>query len=160
MAASSKSNDYVHIIVKEIAPKEFKIKTLEGWESAFDKYELANLKEYKDFKPDILIYQSGENTPPALAIEKDYPLYVKHLIDYIGAPKSIIISEFWPEPVKYQMMKSLAKENNYEFADISKVMYQKGAMAVEQYGNTPVGMHPSDKGMQLIADEVLKHIKN
>lgn len=57
------------------------------------------------------------------------------------------------------MMNSLVRENGYEFADISKAMFQDGATAVKFYDNNAVGMYPSDKIMQLIADEVLKHMR-
>jgi hypothetical protein len=159
MAASSENNDYVHITVSKLDNPRFQVINLGDFEYKYNTMDLSFFKAYKDARPFIMVYQAGENVEPSTFEKYKYTEHLKKLIEYIKPQHVVIISEFWPEPIKYQAMLKFTKENSYLFVDISKVMFVEGATAKGLYDNSTVALHPSDKGMELISDELFKVLK-
>ncbi|MGL5846238.1 MAG: SGNH/GDSL hydrolase family protein [Aeromonas veronii] len=159
MAASSEDNDFVHKTVEKLKNPRFQVINLGEFEYRYSAMDLSFLRPYKNAKPFVLVYQAGENVDPNKIDELKYTEHVQSLIKYINPKHVIIISEFWPDPHKFQTMLAFTKANGYSYVDISKVMFIDGATAKGKYKNDAVALHPSDKGMELISDELLKTIQ-
>ncbi|WP_324016110.1 SGNH/GDSL hydrolase family protein [Aeromonas hydrophila] len=159
MAASSESNDYVHKTVSKLNSPKFQVVNLGDFEYKYNTMDLSFFKKYKDSQPFIMVYQAGENVDPSTLEKYKYTEHLKKLIHYINPHHVVIISEFWPDPIKFQMMQTFTKENGYSYVDISKIMFMEGATAKGMYENDAVALHPSDKGMELISEELFKVLK-
>lgn len=163
MAASAAGKDYLHIITKKLKalnPQvEIKVIFDVDFEQNYWKYDFAKLKIYADFKPDLVIMRIAENTEMKYLYnyEGSYDSYITNLTSKANA-KVICTTSFW----KYfgeagNLIKKVANNRGYIIADLEPLWADKSNTAYQLFSNEGVGSHPSDKGMQAIADCISKN---
>jgi hypothetical protein len=162
MAASAPEKDFVHLLTARLKSANdstaVTIKNIGEFEFYFDSYDIeANLKKYRDAKPDILIIKIGES----VTRNSDAALFEQRYIDLLNyfksnnpnikilAAGSIYVHAELPNRVmsKYSPYVSLS----YLEFDRENFAYRSPSVAIQA--------HPSDKGMQSITDSVWGALK-
>ena len=165
MAASCREKDYVHVLAAMMREKYGDVCTciaqLAEWERSYtsetvlqEKYAAA-----KDFSAEIIVVRIGENMPKGSAPEcKPYfDAMIKYFITD-DTKKIIITDSFWRNDARDTMIREIAEENGYEFCKISDLEGDPAAMAIGQYEHRGVSVHPSDFGMEMIAQRIFEKI--
>lgn len=168
MAASSKDNDYVHILIKRIKEtlpdSQFCICQVAEWERNYKngKSSYYRIEGARDFDADIIITRFIENCPKS---EFDADVFKKEyadLLDYLNKSqkaKFIITTGFWKHPGDAMIME-YAKENGLTciyMGDLGELDEMKAVGLFEHLG---VASHPGDLGMKNIADRIFNALKN
>lgn len=163
MAASRAENDYLHIISKKLRALnpnvEIKVLFAVDFEQSFWKYDYTKLKTYADFQPDLIIMRIAENTnlEYVWSYENNYAQYLTELTAKTNA-KVICTTSFWKHFGEVSTrIKSVAKNRGYIIADLEPYWADKSYTAYKFFSDSGVGSHPSDKGMQAIADCISKN---
>lgn len=167
MAASSKENDYVHRIVKQLEKfgkrVSYCICQVSVWETKYkngseilDTYKLA-----RDFGADVIIMRCIENCPgtdfDGNIFEKEY----KNLISYLNSndAKIIVTTGFWHHPGDNNV-KSVANSLKAPCICLGDLGEDDKMMAKGLFEHEGVAMHPGDLGMENIAERIFNAIKN
>ena len=170
MAASSLDKDYSHLLVAALADKNGKkpealIGSLYEFEKQYTNYDAAaKLKRYTDFNAGLVIVAIGENVTVAKAADqaafKAGLVKVLSLLRNDGHATVFVRSCFWANAVKDRLLKQAADETGCRFVDIGALGKDESnyARSERTWASAGVGMHPGDKGMQAIADALLKAI--
>lgn len=166
MAASSKDNDFVHLLMKKVHDSgfkaEYKIAWAVAWERAYwDAVHLVAFKEFLNFKPDIIVVKIGENSSPDKNDEYPYGYYYKKLLDYINPDrksKIIICTGFWKRGVIDDAVRKIANERGFPLVELNHLDIDD-MKAYDTYGNSAPAAHPGDRGMMAIADEIFLKIE-
>ena len=165
MAASKRENDYVHVVIKGLEEKfgkvNYCIANCGKWElNYYNDDLLPQWKVARDFQADIVIMRLGENIWNAVDKLKEEPLaphYAK-LIDYLASnPKAkvIVTGLFWEGGEIEKAIESVAMEKGYAFVRLTDLSASQENMAIGQFWHEGVSVHPSDLGMQRIAERIL-----
>ena len=102
-----------------------------------------------------------ENVPKDSDMENFERCY-NNLIDHI-CPKGsqpIFTSTVWKSDVKNALTQKIAEERNAPVVDLLEIGRNDDMMAIGLFEHHGVSIHPGDKGMQYIADEIYKVLKN
>lgn len=161
MAASAPENDYVHrlyAMLRESGKDVYMcIRQAAYWERNFrNKDCLSAFDGERDFGADIVIFRLCENVP-----EQDFPYLkdaIKDFIEYI-TPKgssAILTTSFWKKQGRDQALHGAASELGYPVVDIACT--EDKMMALGQFEHTGVSAHPSDYGMEMIANKIFECI--
>ena len=163
MAASAEDKDYVHRLYAKLCEAGIdvymRIRQCAFWERNYRKDDiLSNYDDEHNFKADIVVFRLGENV-----LEEDLPYFkdaLEKFIDYIT-----------PENGKVIFLTCFFKMDKLD-ADIRAVAKQRGDvcleacfssdetnMALGQFWHEGVSIHPSDKGMEAIADLIFSALK-
>jgi hypothetical protein len=159
MAATAASQDYVHLLTARFQQVNSKCivqaKNIAAFETNYDTYDFdAELKSYRDSKPDLLILRIGENVPTSfdsVAFAKQYRALIAYM--QAGNPQLRILAagSFWPDHnyinavmSRYTPFISLAVLGT----DRSNYSYDRPSLA------DAVQQHPGDKGMKAISDMI------
>lgn len=168
MAASEQKKDFVHLLENKLQArdpnvivKSFNIaNTFEKHYWDFDQTKLRAL--VGDYQPNIIIVRLGENIPvnmlPKESLEKGLVALVKFFAPDTKA-KVFITNTFWENKPVSAIIKKTARAQNWHLVDLSKMGKRADAMALRQYTNKSVGMHPSDLGMAMIAEKIWDKIQ-
>lgn len=161
MAASCAENDYVHLTVNNLAKKykyvNYAILDVTEWEKncmagvSLDKYNDA-----RDFNADIIIMQIGENIVFDDFNEGVFKSAYIHFADFLNKStnaKFILTSCFWRNTVD-DCIKKIAEKRRYPFVYLGNYGDDGNQMAIGEFENSNVAMHPSDKGMNSIANDI------
>ncbi len=187
MAASVQDNDYYHRIVNglsditDISEGQYEGTRLKGinslaynyyeWElNSHDRGETYSLiDKYLLPEVDLVTVQLSENVYDFSTFELDYIGLINHIKKSCPKSQIILIDDFW-DSAKSDLKKSVAEKTHVDFIDLldirGKSEYQLGTGAIiydadrKSYVNEHdgVGMHPNDKGMEVIAERVLERI--
>ena len=169
MAASAREKDYVHVLLESLATPsgsrpEAKIANIADFERRYDTYDLdAGLKEYLDFKPDIVVVAIGENVP-ALVSERaktGFKAGFTKLLTALknrGRPAIFVRSCFWTNRAKDDIMRESCTAAGAVFVDISGLGKDESnyARSERKFAHAGVAAHPGDKGMKAMADALRK----
>lgn len=171
MAASTVSNDYVHLVVRGLErvyrqKVEAHVLNIAEFERNFKDYDLAGgLANEIAFEPDLVVLAIGENVP-ALTKKEDAAEYGKafgrliHLFqhDRKRPPTILVRGVFWSNPVKDGQMKAAAARTGATFikCDISG---EEGMTAKGLFEHPGVQGHPGDNGMREIARRILNALR-
>lgn len=169
MAASCKEKDYVHQVVEMIRDKygdiSYCIAQAAKWEKEYWKGIEAYKEEYKSaqvFKADLVIIRIGENISHKKNEEIDCKKYFDEMIRFFieGNPnvKVIVTDCFWRYDKLDKMIKEIAAERGYCYCRINDLEKNPTTMALGEYEHEGVAVHPSDFGMQCIAERIMKKI--
>jgi len=164
MAASSAEKDYVHLCKKEILKKypNAVFCTVQGssWERSyrgcdFDEY----FKEAKDFDPDVIICLISENITNEdfetdVFIEQFHNFH-NYLSGNNKSTKIIVASNFFNNEEKSEAIKQYAEKYNASFVYVSDLIKDKENLA-KGYEHEGIQIHPGDKGMEIIAERIMK----
>lgn len=162
MAASSKENDYVHVLWKKLKAKygdmPLCIAKAGFFERNFPKADEILPKHYKpaqDFKAKWIVISFVDNVKPKMAKEhsfiKEYEKFVK-FVNPDGKAKLIITTGWYPEKSLNNDLIEFAKRNNITIVDIGKIYHQEGMKATGLWKHAGVASHPSDKGMKALGE--------
>ena len=165
MAASSEENDYVHKLIGKIDIEyknyfrvNYGLKNIANWEMDFsvepNALEINNI--------DLLIVRLGENVNEEYAINNNYYEELDKLIKIfkVNKTKIIITDNYWPSVYKDNIQKEVALNNNYYFVQINDLYSYPENSAYGQFEHYGVATHPSDIGMEKIAERIFICIKN
>lgn len=167
MAASSKENDYVHLVVKELDKKFGKVDycIAQGamWEWEY-KTSDAVMNEYysaaKSFDADIIIIRIGENITAQKHLEVNCKPHFAKAVDFLvgkNAKKVIITDMFW-YAIYNDCFKEVCEEKGYTFCHLTDLENDERTMAKGLFEHQGVASHPGDYGMQCIAQRILEKI--
>lgn len=163
MAASAPDKDYVHRLYAKLTENGqdvfMRIRQCAYWERNFrNENILANYDEEKAFHADIVVFRLGENV-----ITEDKPYFkdaLKKFITYIcpASGKTVYTTCFWKNDVIDEAIKEVAKERG-EVCINGFFANDETNMALGRFEHRGVAGHPSDKGMEKIADAIFQVLK-
>lgn len=161
MAASAEEYDFVHVLQSHFSKYnsdiEFKVETISGFETAYWLFDTTSYTSLKAWKPDLIIVRLGDNVDDSLVNELPISGYMEYLIEYLKGgsdAKVCMTNSFWPKPNYNQQVLAVCIQNEYDHVSIADLYYSDGSLATATYGNTVVGLHPSDNGMKVIANRI------
>jgi len=162
LTASEPSKDYVHILLNTISTEkklniEYLILNIAEFEREFEGFNFNRLEIIRNFEPDIIIFQIGENVlTERLRIKGE--LFINNyvsLISYCSGENVIICLPFWPEKEKINLITEVALKSESYLVDLSHlgsgIDPLNFASSERKYDNPGVGAHPGDYGMNNIA---------
>lgn len=166
MAASAPEKDYVHLLHSMIEADQkdvlIMVRQASSWErghaaeNALDDFSVEH-----EFGADVVLFRFMENVPKDSDMENFERCY-NQLIDHI-CPKGsqpIFTSTVWKSDIKNELTQKIAEERNAPVVDLLEIGRNDDMMAIGLFEHHGVSIHPGDKGMQYIADEIYKVLKN
>jgi hypothetical protein len=169
MAASSAEKDYVHILQTKIKKTRpgilFKFGNIaDTFERKFWEYNTHDFKNYNAFDADLVILVIGENINNELAVKYGLGAYLEQFVKMLSTQRNLkvcLVGSFWPNKDIDRIMKATAEKNNWLYVDLQGLYQERDKnTAINQYEDKGVGMHPSDQGMQGIAQRIWNTIQN
>lgn len=158
MAASTKEKDFVHLLkarMEKINPKiELTYGSIATFERGYDTFNIETLSQYRN--ADLLILKISENVDPKDIKERNFKTHYNHLLNYLVSDNKthVILSDgFWPSPVN-SVIQEIALERKYAFVMLHDLFADSSMNARAFFTNVGVGNHPSDKGMEAIANRI------
>lgn len=173
MAASTQDRDYVHLVLKAIAqtagqePQSL-VANLARFEREYATYDLdSGLKRELAFQADLVILAIGENVP-ALTSEQARTTFQTSLTKLLrklkdnGDPVIVVRTCFWPDRTKDAILEHACKAVGGIFVDASALGKDAAnyARSERQFTHAGVAAHPGDRGMQALADALLKALRD
>lgn len=162
MAASAKEKDYVHrladMLSEQYGDVELCIAQLAEWERGYAQGPALleeKWNEAREFAADIVVIRLGENMKrdAAPACKPDFAKMIQYFLKNEHA-LVVVSDDFWHNDVRDGMIREIAEENGYLFCKISDLEEDPRTMAIDEYEHRGVGLHPSDYGMELIAQRL------
>ena len=172
MAASTKDNDYVHLVLKAIAETAGRepqsvvanIATFERQYATFDVD--SGLKQELAFKADLVIVAMGENVPAftteqAKAAFKTSTTELLKKLKENSYPVIVVRSCFWPDQAKDAILKQACEEVGGIFVDAGALGRTRRILPARNASSHMPGVaaHPGDRGMKAIADAILEALR-
>lgn len=170
MAASSADNDYVHRLTEQIAavsggrPK-IMVRNIADFERGLGSFDIREqLKEELAFRADVVVLAIGENSakPESDHAKRAFSDALEELLTALeksNNPRIFVRSQFWAEPIKDGLLKAATMKHKHVWVDlhglIDESCYARSERKIEHAG---VSGHPGDKGMQVIANAMMKAI--
>lgn len=161
MAASKLERDYVHSLANKLKRNghyrkiDILTKNMSHWETDFR--DTTGFKSIKAFNADIVIVRLGENVNVDYAKNNDFAKEFEGMISYFLTKNTkgvIVTNNFWNNSYKDPIQKSVAIKNNYTFVDLSELASDTDNYAYGKFDNAGVAYHPSDFGMENIANSI------
>lgn len=159
MAASAEEKDYVHCLNRMLEEQgrfagetvEHKVNNIADFERAPDTYDLSSLDELRDWSPDVLILRICENTPEE-KVNSFGEAYLR-LIRYFQKenPEIYAVGPFWRHDAKEAHIRQAAELAGCTYVTLEH-LHSTDYQAIGLFEHAGVAGHPSDKGMQAIAD--------
>jgi len=172
MAASVAEKDFVHVLENMVQAQNpttvFDCTNIAAWEQNYNGYDKTQLNPFLAGK-DMVIVRLGEN----VVYGADYQAAIESLFDYIRAynPDVTLITtgQFWRNDPKEAAMVAAAAVKNVPFIQLDQLdnagnKSVMGAIVYDAEGNPHaidnqgVANHPSDTGMQNIAEAIYNAI--
>lgn len=168
MAASSKENDYVHLLMSAICEKDpdctFCICQVAEWEQQYKKGKsLHNMFENaRDFNANIIVMRFVENCPNHDFDKQVFKTETGALLKYLNPSKNakiILTTGFWRHPADAAIAE-LAEELNLPLVKLGDLGEKEEMKAIGLFEHSGVANHPGDLGMKNIADRIFEILKN
>lgn len=169
MAATAEAKDYVHLITAGITQAQgtapqILVNNIAQFEREHATYDIhKNLAEAAAFGASHIVIAIGENVPALTTDEAKatFKTKMQALLKLLNGPQKPVIivrSSFWANPAKDQILEETCREVGGVFVDAGTLGKDESnyARAERPYKNAGVANHPGDKGMQAIADAILK----
>ena len=162
MAASCKEKDYVHRTVAMLEEKLGKLDVCiaQGaiWERDYEDTTAVLNETYaeaRDFLADVVIIRIGENMPKGSAPDCK-PQFAQMIRFFASNPKAkvIVTDSFWRNDARDGIIKEIAEEEGYVFCQIHDLEEDEANMAIGLFEHRGVAKHPSDLGMERIAERI------
>ncbi|WP_156512708.1 SGNH/GDSL hydrolase family protein [Planctomyces sp. SH-PL62] len=171
MAATAPEKDYVHLVTAGIArragkPPETLVRNIADFERDYANYDVeAKMKELFAFDADLVVLSIGENVP-ALDSEEAGERFkagvAKILAGVRSAKRPIVIvrSSFWADEAKDRRLREASDEAGAIYVDAGPLGREEAnaARSERSYQHAGVGAHPGDRGMQALADAILRAV--
>lgn len=164
MAATALEKDYVHRTLHRIRETygavDYCIAQAGAWEVNYTEGSTV-LEQYysaaRDFAADIVIIRLGENIRrekhAEISCKPFYDEMVRFFASKPGA-KVITTDNFWKIDALDTVIREVAKERGYTFVHLGDLEDDPRTMALGQFKSDGVSRHPSDYGMEKIAERV------
>lgn len=161
MAATAPEKDYVHRLYAKLTESgrdiNMRIRQCSFWERNFLKEDiLSYYMEERVFDADIVVCRLGENV-----LEEDKPYFKKALEKFIAhicpTGKTIFVTCFWKNENIDEDIEKVAKFRNDICID-GFFARDDSNTAIGQFEHSGVAGHPSDKGMETIAQAIFESI--
>ena len=162
MAASVPEKDYVHRLYAKLAEDKqdvyMRIRQCSFWERNYREEDvLSHYEEERAFNADVVVFRLGENV-----LEQDKPYFKDALakfVDYICTTGKVIYTTcFWKNEIVDEAIQEIARSRGEICVD-GCFSRDKTNMALGQFEHAGVAAHPSDKGMETIAEAIFTAIK-
>ncbi len=165
MAASSRQNDFVHILADSIRmyqPQADIRFTNKGtrFENNFQNFRIEDIPELLDFEPDMVILRLGDNVDTTLVHTEDFDFHFSRFIKSIQENNAHIIctSTFWERKEVSNKMKEICINHEMEYVELQDLFHEDN-MAYQQFHHVEVASHPGDLGMLRIAGRIWYDVK-
>ncbi len=164
MAASAQEKDYVHLLeasVQEIDPEAaFCICQVAEWERNYKNggETLHLYQTARDFGADVIILRFVENVPKE---QYDADIFLRELdalvgyLDQTGKARLIATTGFWRHPADNDI-RTYAKKKQIPCVELGDLGENDQMKAIGLFAHEGVANHPGDRGMQAIAERILK----
>ena len=159
MAASAEENDYVHRLAcalrKAGKRPEYRAVNVAALERDPEGAWPEIPKEYLNYGAEILVIRLGENVP-----REKRTAFTERLGDLIrdfrksGTRRIFLTGTFWSDGEMEKDLRVLAEATDAAYVDLAGLQNEKWQAAGE-FAHEGVARHPSDRGMQAIADLIL-----
>lgn len=172
MAATAEAKDYVHLVTAGLTQRQGKapeifVNNIADFERTHPTYDIATkLTPSADFQANLIILAIGENVPALKTDEAKaaFKTAITQLLAKLNGPQKptiVVRSSFWANPAKDEILKQCAEAVGATFVDISALSKDESnyARSERPYKHAGVANHPGDKGMQAIAEAILKAVK-
>jgi hypothetical protein len=160
MAASDLEHDYVHVLLNKISREkqygiEYIVINIADFERNFEQFNYARLEMVKNFEPEIILFQIGENVSTE-SLKTKGKLFVKNymeMINYCNSKNTIVCLPFWPNREKINVITEVALNAETYLVDLSHLGIEplNRAKSENKYDHAGVAAHPGDYGMNNIA---------
>lgn len=169
MAATAAEKDFVHLLrskIKAVSPHtEFQWANIaDSFERKFWNYDQKNFKKFRDWNPDLIVLEIGENINDTLAVKHLLGEHLDRFANELSAGKKTKIclaGSFWPNEHVDEIMMAACARNNWIYVDLQGLYEDRNEnTAIQQYQNQGVGMHPSDIGMAHITNRIWNEIQH
>ena len=165
MAASSRENDYVHLLQAKLEAEGKNVLTMvrqaSSWERGFANEDaLADFSREHEFGADVVLFRFTENVPKdadMAEFERCYNEFIDHICPKGSQP--IFTTTVWKSDVKNALTAKIAEERNAPVVDLLEIGRHDDMMAIGLFEHHGVSIHPGDKGMRYIADEIYEVLK-
>ncbi len=167
MAASSKENDYVHVLKNHIQGVDpdatFCVCQAYKWERDFvnGKQAYPIYEKARDFNADVIVVRFIENCPwrdfDAAVFKREYVDFIKFL-NKSGNAKVILTTSFWKHAAD-AVVKEVAKEQGWSLVTLNDLGELDEMKALGLFEHDGVANHPGDLGMKTIADRIFDELK-
>lgn len=167
MAASAADKDFSSLLTNQLKQKftaynvNVTAKNIAVWEVDFE-HDLSIDSDTLTKKYDILIIRLGENVSTTPSSFQNYEKELSNLINRFKSKntKVIITGTVWSSQEKDAIQEKIAKENQYSYIPLINFQTNPDNYATGKFVNEQVAAHPSDQGMQNIAELLFKQIEN
>jgi len=166
MAASEEKNDYVHVfmdcLTKNGKTASFMTVSFSSWERRFWEMDETFKKLYENafkYDADVIIVRLGENVSEESLAEHSFSEALKNLIRFFVKSenqKIIVTNCFWKNAAVDSEISKACKDLSLQVVDIGTIEEEKDTMAFGKFEHSGVAMHPSDKGMKMIAEAIFE----
>lgn len=162
MAATAADSDYVHRLTVKFFKKNSNCKVtafnIAAFETGFASYDFdANLKTYRDSKPDLLIIRIGENVQDgfnATLFDTRYAALVAYFKRANPTIQVYAFGSFWPgKSVVDDIMKKYSP-----FLSLSYLGNDHSNYSFGLWTDSGIQDHPCNKGMRLISDAIWQQV--
>ena len=163
MAASCRENDFAHQLKKGLEARGeapgLCMAQASIWERDYpDDPDILekNFSNAREFDADTLVIRIGENMRKDVLAESK-PHFEKMIGFFItpSTKKVVVTDSFWENPLRDGIIREICSQNGYTLCQISDLSKDESNMAIGLFEHKGVSVHPSDKGMKLIAERLL-----
>ena len=160
MAASAPECDYVHRLTAMLEERGIdvltKVHQLATWERSHEQPDcLLPLNEDRDFDPDAVVFRLGENVRLPDGFKEHLSEFISHICPH---GKVVFTTTVWKNKYINDAIEAVAKERGEPLIDIYEVGRRDELMAIGKFEHKGVAMHPSDAGMEYIANAVFPEL--
>ena len=162
MAASAPEKDYVHRLFTMLAEAGqdvfMRVSQCADWEMNLQEETiLSNYEEEKTFNADIVVFRLGENVP-----DRNKPYFEEKMQEFLThiCPngKVVYTTCFWANNLIDEAIQRVALSRE-EICINACFSTDKKNMALGQFAHEGVSKHPSDEGMEEIAQAIFAVVK-
>lgn len=165
MAASSEENDYVHRLESMLAAAGYnpiiRIRNVADFERDPAGISPAYFDDDLAFAPDVVIFRMCENTPAEK--QEAFAAAYEELIGKFRADTDctvIAVCPFWENNTMERLMRDAAERGGALWLSLYSLHGDITYQAVGQFEHSGVASHPSDKGMEAIAEIIFEGMRS
>ncbi len=164
MAATALEKDYVHQTLRRLREKygevDYCIAQAGFWETRYTESDAVLEQQYaaaRDFAADLVIIRLGENINREKHAEISCKPYYDRMVRFFASnpnARVIVTDNFWKMESLDGTIREVAEERGYTLVHLGDLEDDPKTMALGQFRSEGVSRHPSDYGMEKIAERV------
>ncbi len=158
MAASSPERDYVHVMNKLVSQTgkyiEYRADNIASFEREPELLDLSEFEKYARFFPELVIFRIGENVSQDLT--QAFDAAFREMLGFFSRKtmaRIFVVGTFWKNDAVERVMRCAAEDASAVFVSLAHLQTEEW-QATGEYENAGVASHPSDRGMQAIAEAI------